>query len=146
MQFNVTVNWHRGGGAFDTKTFSRDHTVEFGSGVSIRSSSAPDFAGNMDLPNPEELFVSAISSCFMLTFLYYAALKGIVIDEYTSSAVGILAKNNLGKMAMTEVTIHPKITYGDNKKPDATTIEELYEKAHANCFISNSVSTKVTIS
>lgn len=143
MQYTTTVNWKRNDLPFTAK-YDRTHTVQLGSGSTIKGSAAPEFLGKAELANPEELFTSAISSCFMLTFLYLAALKGITIDEYKATAIGMLAKNAEGKMAMTEVTIKPEIAF-QGEKPDAGILDELYKKAHDTCFISCSVKTKVTI-
>lgn len=145
MQYTSHINWQRNEKSFDPKSYDRTHTVKFGSGFSVEASSAPEFLGNPELPNPEELFTAALSSCFMLTFLYLAALKGFVINEYNAETVGTLAKNAEGKMAITEVVIKPDIIFAEGKKPDAQVLEELYKKSHDTCFISNSVKTKVSV-
>lgn len=144
MQYTATTSWKRNDQPFTVKTYDRTHTVKFGGGTAIQGSAAPEFLGKAELVNPEELFTSSISSCFMLTFLYLAAMKGLTIDEYTATATGVLGKNAEGKMAMTEVTIKPDISF-QGEKPDAATLEELYKKAHDTCFISCSVKTKVTV-
>lgn len=145
MQYSANISWNRHNIPFNTKSFDRTHTIQFASGTSIQASSAPEFAGNAALPNPEELFVASISSCFMLTFLYLAAMKGLNIDAYKAEAVGTLAKNSEGKMAVTEVTLTPTVTFQDNQQVDSDTLNELFKKAHDNCFISCSVKTKVVI-
>lgn len=145
MQYTAHIAWNRNNISFTAKTFDRTHTVTFAGGVSVNASSAPEFLGNVALPNPEELFTASISSCFMLTFLYWASMKGITIDEYKAEAIGTLAKNAEGKMAMTEVVLKPFITFHEDKQPDAATLDELFKKAHENCFISSSVKTKVTV-
>ncbi len=145
MEYKSHVSWQRGPAAFNAKSYDRTHNVNFGGGLGISASSAPEFLGKAELPNPEELFTASISSCFMLTFLYWAALKGLIIDEYQAEAVGTLAKNAEGKMAITEVVIKPSITFHENKQPDAAVLDELFKKAHDNCFISSSVKTKVTV-
>ena len=45
----------------------------------------------------------------MLWFLHLAAERKTVIDSYTDEAVGIMAKNAEGKLAMTEVTLRPHV-------------------------------------
>lgn len=146
MQYVSKISWTRHNSTpFTVKSFDRSHEVHFGGGSSISASSAPEFLGKAELPNPEELFTASISSCFMLTFLYWAALKGLIIDNYAADAIGTLAKNADGKMAITEVVIKPAILFHDNKHPEPAVLEELFKKAHENCFISASVKTKVTI-
>lgn len=144
MQYTAHLAWDRQDLPFDTKSFDRTHKVTFGSGTSFDASSAPEFAGNAALPNPEELFTASISSCFMLTLLFIAAMKKITINQYSAEAIGSLAKNSEGKMAMTEVVIKPKLTF-DGETPDAAVLQDLYKKAHDQCFISSSVKTVVKI-
>lgn len=145
MKYTSQIKWERHSQPFDVKSYNRTHQIIFGGGISISASSAPEFLGKAELPNPEELFIASIASCFMLTFLYWAANKSIVIDEYHSEVVGTLAKNTEGKMAITEVSIKPTIAFQENKLPDANVLEELFQKAHDNCFITSSVKSKVLI-
>jgi organic hydroperoxide reductase OsmC/OhrA len=146
MQYTSKISWkHQGTNPFNAKSYDRTHDIQFGGGSSISASSAPEFLGKAELANPEELFTASLSSCFMLTFLYLAAMKGLEVDEYSAQAIGTLAKNAEGKMAMTEVTIKPHVVFHENKNPDAATLEDLFKKAHEQCFISSSVKTKVTI-
>jgi organic hydroperoxide reductase OsmC/OhrA len=146
MQYTSNVSWKRHEDTpFNAKSYDRTHDVHFGGGSAISASSAPEFLGNSKLPNPEELFTASVSSCFMLTFLYWAALKGLIIDDYSAEGIGTLAKNAEGKMAMTEIVIKPVITFHENKNPGPAVLDELFKKAHENCFISSSVKTKITI-
>lgn len=145
MQYTSHISWQRDSAPFTAKSYDRTHAITFAGGVSIQGSSAKEFLGKAELPNPEELFTASISSCFMLTFLYWAAMKGVSIDEYKAEAVGTLAKNAEGKMAMTEVVLKPAIKFTDNKTPDPAVLDELFKKAHENCFISCSVKTTVTV-
>ncbi len=145
MQYTAKTAWQRGDVAFTAKTYDRTHTVAFGGGTNIQASSAPEFLGKAELVNPEELFTASLASCFMLTFLYIAAMSNISIDRYEAEAVGTLAKNEEGKMAMTEVVIKPRITYTDRNVPSTEALQTLFKKAHDSCFISCSVKTKVNI-
>ena len=145
MQYTAYLNWQSNDRPFEVKTYDRTHTIKLGSGTEMNASSAPEFLGNPALVNPEELFTASIASCFMLTFLYWAAMKGLKLNHYTSEAIGTLAKNAEGKMAMTEVIIKPVLTFENNQQPDTALLDELFKKAHEQCFISSSVKTKVTV-
>lgn len=145
QQYISTISWTRNDTPFTAKAYDRTHRIRFNGGCEIEASSAPDYLGKAALPNPEELFTAAISSCYMLTFLYLAALKNIVIDDYQAEAIGTLAKNAEGKMAITEVTLKPAIIFNENKMPDNAILDELFKKAHEHCFISCSVKSKVTV-
>lgn len=144
MQYLSTITWkHEANSPFNAKSYDRTHKVTFGGGSNVTASSAPEYLGKAELPNPEELFTASLSSCFMLTFLYLAAMKGLIVEEYVAEAAGTLGKNAEGKMAMTEVVIKPKVQF--QSEPEKSVLEDLYKKAHDNCFISSSVKTKVTI-
>lgn len=146
MQYQTTVSWKNDSTTpFNAKSYDRTHIVLLGSGTQIKASSAPEFLGNPQLANPEELFTAAISSCFMLTFLYWAAVKGVMIEEYTANTIGTLAKNEEGKMAMTNVVIKPQIRFLNDQQPTSQVLDELFKKAHENCFISSSVKTDITV-
>lgn len=143
-EHKITLKWERSTPDFSYKTYDRTHSVRFSGGASTQLTAAPEYLGNPAIPNPEELLVAALSSCHMLTFLALAAMKGLTVNSYTDDAVGLLGKNTEGKMAVTEVTLRPRITFEGNE-PDHTTLHQLHEKAHTQCFIANSVTTKVNV-
>ena len=144
MQYTSTITWkHEGDTVFNAKSYDRSHDIKFGGGSNIAASSAPEYLGKKELVNPEELFTASLSSCFMLTFLYLAAMKGLIVEEYVADAVGTLGKNAEGKIAMTEVIIKPRIRF--QAEPEQAVLDELFKKAHDNCFISSSVKTKVSV-
>lgn len=145
MQYTTQIHWQRNDQPFNTKSYDRTHDLQFPGGHRMNMSAAPEYAGNAEFPNPEELFTAALSSCFMLTFLHLAAMKGFVVDNYSAEATGTLAKNSEGKMAMTEVTIKPYIVFQADKTPSKTDLDTLCKKAHENCFISCSVKTNVSV-
>ena len=144
MKYTTQLTWNREGTDFTPKTYSRTHSITFGGGINVEGSAAPEFLGKAELVNPEELFVASLSSCFMLTFIYLACTKNLVINTYKAEAVGTLGKNSEGKMAMLEVIIKPDITW-EGEEPDATLLQDLFHKAHDMCFISCSVKTEVKV-
>lgn len=144
MEYKSYLQWSKGQSAFTVKTYDRTHQVRFGGGMTIDASSAPEFLGKANLPNPEELFVASIASCLMLTFLYVAAMQGLELTEYESESVGMLSKNAEGKLAVTQVVVRPKLQFSGDA-PSAMELHNLFEKAHAQCFISNSVKATVSV-
>ena len=109
------------------------------------ATAAPAFLGNPANVDPEEAFVASLSSCHMLTFLAIACKQKFVLDSYGDEAVSYMEKSADGKMAITRVELHPKIMWGGDRKPNAEEVEKMHHSAHENCFIANSVRTKVTI-
>jgi len=121
--------------------FSRDLGVSMGP-ITLEMSSAPGFRGDASRANPEQLFVASLSACQTLTYLFLAAKNGVAVVGYVDDAEGWLERAG-GAMRMTRVTLRPHIVLEDGA--DVAKAYELVETAHAQCFIANSVSSKVTI-
>lgn len=143
----MTVEWERRGAAFVDKRYSRAHVWRFDGGVTVPASSSPHVvpvpyseAANVD---PEEAFVAALASCHMLVFLAIAAGRGFVVDTYTDRAVGVMDKNEAGRLAITRVTLHPHVMFVEPKRPSEEDVQAMHHEAHEGCFIANSVKTSV---
>ena len=80
----------------------------------------------------------------MLFFVDFARRAGFVLDSYVDEAEGVLDKRADGKMAMTGVTLRPRLTWS-GEAPDEAAVADLHHRAHEACFIANSVNTEVTI-
>ncbi len=144
-EHRVTIAWRRETADFSYETYGRDHVWRFEGGAELAASSTPDFGGNRDLVDPEQAFVAALSSCHMLTFLAVAARRRLVVDRYEDEAVGILEKNEEGRLAITRVVLRPRVSFGGETRPSIEELERLHELAHKACFIANSVRTIVTL-
>ncbi|PYL45541.1 MAG: osmotically inducible protein OsmC [Verrucomicrobia bacterium] len=141
----VTLRWERGGTEFVYQKYPRDHTWSFDGGSKVTATAAPTYLGNPANVDPEEAFVASLSSCHMLTFLAVACKQKFVLDDYTDEAVGHMEKNAEGRLAITRVELHPKITWSGEKKPSAEELDKMHHAAHDQCFIANSVKTDVTV-
>ena len=97
------------------------------------------------MTDPEEAFVAALSSCHMLTFLAIAATRRLTVDSYQDDAVGTLEKNDKGRLAMTRVVLRPRVVFGAESTPSADELQKMHQKAHAGCFIANSVTSDVVV-
>jgi len=104
--------------------------------------SPPEFRGEPDIWAPEELLVGSVNICMMLTFLTLAQAKGLTADGYESEAEGLL-ENIDGKCRITEVAVRPRVSLKD--KADLERTREIMENVEAQCFISNSINAKVTL-
>ena len=144
-EHRVTLIWKRGGAEFSYQKYPRDHTWIFDGGHTMTATAAPAYLGSPANVDPEEAFVASISSCHMLTFLAIACKQKFLLDSYRDEAVGHMEKNAEGKMAITRVELRPKITWGGDRTPSAEQLDGMHHAAHENCFIANSVKTKVTV-
>ena len=143
-EHRVRVSWERGGVDFGYESYPRDHAWSFEGGVRVPASSAPAFRGNPERVDPEAAFVAALSSCHMLTFLALASRKRLPVDGYEDEAVGFLEKNEAGKLAMTRVVLRPRVLFAD-PAPGPEVVADLHERAHRECFIANSVLSRVEV-
>ena len=75
--------------------------------------------------DPEELFVAALSGCHMLWFLSLAAARGHVVDHYEDDAVGVMSRNAEGRLAMTVVTLRPRVAFAGAAGPDTAALAAL---------------------
>lgn len=143
--FKVDLKWTRNSPDFNYKTYDRTHTITLSGGFSYAASAAPEFLGKAQLVNPEEGLLAALMSCHMLTFLAIAANSKLIVDSYEDTCTATLEKNEQGKLCLKNATIKPVVRFGEGKVLDAEALKKLHEKAHANCFIANSIKTHVTI-
>lgn len=145
-EHQATIHWRNAGATMDYAGFSRDHQWDFKDGrLTVPASSAPAYQGSDSTLDPEDALVAALSSCHMLTFLAIAAKKRLVVASYTDKAVGYLETNADGRIALTRVELHPEVRFAVGTAVTPEELQRLHDKAHANCFIANSVKTAVTI-
>ncbi len=109
----------------------------------LEFSSPPEFKGDTGIWTPEDLLVTALNTCILETYLSFAERKGLSLAAYESAAEGLLEFTD-GRYRFTEIALQLRIAV---KTPeDVEKAKELIEVAHANCFISNSITAAVKIS
>ena len=141
-EHKITLNWQKGDAAFTYDAYPRNHQITFKDGVAKTFSAAPAYRGDASKGDPEDMFVAALSSCHMLSFLAIAAKKKLTVLSYDDEAVGFMEKEG-GKLWITRTVLHPKVRF--ETAPDAATLAEMHHQAHELCFIANSVKTEVTV-
>ena len=148
-EYTATVRWERGGGSFADNRYSREHVWLFDGGTQVPASPAaanvPPGCARADAVDPEEAFVAAISSCHMLFFLAFAGKRGFVPDSYEDNALGVMTKNERGKLFVSRVTLDPKIAWSGENRPSAEEVAAMHHRAHEECFLANSVRTEVVV-
>lgn len=146
-EYTATIKWQRDGQDFLDDNYSRSHTWEFDGGLHVPASASPQVvplpksvAENVD---PEEAFVASLSSCHMLFFLAIARENGYMVDKYTDCAIGRMAKNDQGRLAMMKVVLRPEVVFSGDTCPTTAQIDEIHQQSHEQCFIANSVKTEI---
>lgn len=147
-RYTATIDWTlKDGEDFARGRYSRGHTVSFDGGVEVPASASPHVVGKWavaEAVDPEEMLVAALSNCHMLTYLHKARLAGFTASAYHDEAFGVMEEIAPGRMAVTRVTLRPKVTYV-GEAPSAAEREALHHAAHEECFIANSVKTEVVV-
>jgi organic hydroperoxide reductase OsmC/OhrA len=104
--------------------------------------SPPEFKGEPDIWAPEELLVGSVNTCMMLTFLTLAQAGGLTPVGYESEAEGLL-ENIDGRYRITEVAVRPRVSL--KGEADLERAREIMESVEAQCFISNSIKSEITL-
>lgn len=148
-EYQAKIHWQRGDQVFADNLYSRAHDWQFDGGLTVPASSSPlsvplpmSVAANVD---PEEALVAAASSCHMLFFLWLACKQGFTVDSYTDKAVGTMAKNEIGKLAITRISLRPKIVFSGIRLPTSEQLTALHHQAHEDCYIANSLRAEIVV-
>ena len=109
----------------------------------IEVATPPQFPKGMEnIWSPEHLFTAAVSSCLMTTFLAIAENSKLDFVHFECSSKGKLEQID-GKFLMTEVILEPVVTIKNESEREKA--EKVLQKSEANCLISNSVKSKITM-
>ena len=141
--YKTTAVWtgNKGEGTKNVRNYDRSHTVTVEGKPELFLTTDNPAVGDKSKLNPEDLLVSAISSCHMLSYLYVCALEGIVITAYTDNAMGIMIETTNGGGSFKEVTLNPIFHVADESMVEKAIA--LHHKAHEVCYIANSVNFEV---
>jgi organic hydroperoxide reductase OsmC/OhrA len=143
-QYHVTTQWtgNKGEGTKHYTAYERAHEISVAGKPIIPGSSDPSFRGDKTRYNPEEMFVSSLSSCHMLWFLHFCATEGVVVTDYIDNAEGYMTEEESGNGHFSEVILKPVVTVADAAMIDKA--NALHHKANKYCFIANSCNFPVT--
>lgn len=137
--YTVTTKWtgNKGGGTTGYTDYERSHVISAANKVDIQCSSDTPFRGDGTKHNPEDMLVSALSSCHMLWYLHLCADAGVIVMEYFDQASGIMVDASERGGHFTEVTLHPEVAVTEDWMVEKALA--LHDEAHKKCFIANSV-------
>jgi organic hydroperoxide reductase OsmC/OhrA len=136
-QFKVQTQWSSNDAFSNAKT----HSVRIENKDSLTVSAAKVFKGDGTQYNPEDLFLSALSSCHMMSYMYLCEKHHITLVEYTDETLGTLVIKADGSGSFTEITINPTVTILESDKLDLAL--RLHAEANRLCFIANSCSVSI---
>ncbi len=141
--YTLSIKWtgNKGKGTADYTAYSRDHDIKGPDKVVIPGSSDPSFRGAKERYNPEELFLSSISSCHMLWYLHLCTVAKITVLNYEDNPEGIMSETENGSGQFDKVVLKPIVSIKEGQ--DVKLAETLHQRANEYCFISNSLNFKV---
>ena len=127
----------RGEGTSTYQGYGRQWRVRVDGKPDLVGSADPQFRGDRDRHNPEDLLVIALSSCHLLSYLALCARNNVSVLSYVDEASGVMTTTPDGGGHFVSVTLRPHVVVAEAGMQALAM--ELHEKAHATCFIAGSV-------
>lgn len=136
--FKVAINWTSNQNQEESgrKFYTKSHQIKIEGKPILNVSAAKAFKGDPELYNPEDLLLSSLVSCHMMSYLYVCSQNGIEVLEYSDHAEAILEVAPDGSGRFTEVCLHPNVVIANADKVQEAL--DLHTKANKLCFIANS--------
>lgn len=129
--FKAKLDWN-----LTSKRYQKSHQIAIEGKEILNVSAAKVFKGDPTLYNPEDLLLSSVVSCHMMSYLYVCSQNGIEVLSYQDNAEADLEVSHNGSGRFTEIRLHPKVIIKGKEK--ITEALNLHTKANELCFIANS--------
>ena len=136
--FQAEVSWTSSQAQEDStkRIYSKSHQIKIEGKPILNVSAAKAFKGDPELYNPEDLLLSSLVSCHMMSYLYVCAQNNIEVLEYSDNAEAILETFTGASGRFVEVRLNPKVKISNLHKIELAV--DLHKKANQLCFIANS--------
>ncbi len=132
--YEVNINW------------KRDRVGELSSPVlspTIECATPPEFPNGVpNIWSPEHLFVAAINSCYMATFLAIADNFKLEIESFSCNTIAKLEMVE-SRYQITTAEMSPVVKLSN--PADAEKVIRVLEKAKAGCLVTNSMKTEISL-
>jgi organic hydroperoxide reductase OsmC/OhrA len=137
--YKTNMEWtgNKGSGTLTYDSYERSHVLRIANKPDVYCSSDTPFRGDATKHNPEDMLLASLSSCHMLWYLHLCADAGIIVTNYEDNAIGTMQEIPGSGGRFVEVVLHPQVSITDASKIELAIA--LHQKAHACCFIANSV-------
>ena len=141
--FKANLHWMKSDGDQAGTHSSKNHSVLINNKAELRVSAAKVFKGDANLYNPEDLLLTSLTSCHMMSYLYCCSTNGIEVLEYEDNAEAILEvyPDNSGKIIA--VVLRPRVLIADLSQVELAL--SLHQRAHELCFIANSCNFEIEV-
>lgn len=136
--FKAKLNWDSDPKPLTTvsKKYTKTHQIVIEGKEMLNVSAAKVFKGDPILYNPEDLLLSSVVSCHMMSYLYVCSQNDITVLSYQDNTEATLEVSENGSGRFVEIRLNPNVIIKEKEK-----IKEalnLHTKANELCFIANS--------
>lgn len=142
--YTSSVVWtgNKGTGTSAYKAYERTWDMAVKGKPLVQCSNDPLLGGDASKYNPEDLLLSALSSCHMLWYLHLCSVAGVKVLSYkdTPQAIGEVEPSGKGKFL--SAVLKPNITISTDS--DMQKAINIHDQIHEYCFIARSVNFPVT--
>ena len=137
--YTLELEWrgNRGAGTSTYAGYSREHCIRIAGKPDLIATADQVFLGDATLHNPEDLLLSALSGCHLLTYLALCARARINVLSYRDQAEGTLQLTKDGGGHFTEVILRPDVLVAEAGMLDKARF--FHGEVHKYCFIARSV-------
>ncbi len=140
-QLKAVWQGNRGTGTSGLRAYDRSHLVSFDGKPELHLTTDNAHVGDPSKLNPEDLLVTALASCHLLSYLYVCAKAGVIVTAYEDHASGVMIEEADGSGRFKVVTLKPRVKVADASMIDRA--NALHHEAHEICYIANSVNFEV---
>ena len=130
--FQASLSWQEQKG----NRYTKNHSITLDGKPDLNVSAAKAFTGDPSRYNPEDLLLSSLASCHMMSYLYVCNQNGIEVVDYTDTAEATLEVITNGSGRFIEARLFPKVIIKQKEK--IALALSLHQKANELCFIANS--------
>jgi organic hydroperoxide reductase OsmC/OhrA len=134
--FKAEAKWTSNQEDSAKRFYSKSHQILIEGKPILTVSAAKAFKGDPELYNPEDLLLSSLVSCHMMSYLYVCSQNGIEVLEYSDNAEATLEVSPDGSGRFITITLNPEVTISNSSQIQLAL--DLHQKANRLCFIANS--------
>jgi organic hydroperoxide reductase OsmC/OhrA len=134
--FKAEAKWTSNQEDSTKRFYSKSHQILIEGKPILNVSAAKAFKGDPELYNPEDLLLSSLISCHMMSYLYVCSQNGIEVLEYSDNAEATLEVSPDGSGRFVTVKLNPEVKISNSSQIQQAL--DLHQKANQLCFIANS--------
>lgn len=144
-ELSIKLYWQRSEAELAPGKYTNSHSIMYNDQNKLIVDAAPDWGGSIEHTNPEQALAAALSSCHMMTFLALSAKAKWPVLSFSDHAIAHLGKNSKRQMSVTQIDLHPDVTFDEGFSVDEENLKKMHERAHNYCFIANTLADSVTV-